>query len=289
MEEQITDVNPVESSTTEIEQDVTQEVIQPEETVEIESSTPPVAEAGETIPSDVDDRGVPWQNVAMESKRKLDKTAEELVEIKAMIQQNSQVQQPTERQPTIGELRAFAQQADDVESQKWAYEEIHKLERQESAKLVKEELNNWKEQQKVEKIKVDTFNAVISRNPELAIKDKAGNFAGWNTKSPLYQRMNQYMANPRVSSQPDALDIAEAYAIRDLARQQVPQVAQTINQQKNQISSLQKKTMVEGTGANPQAPISPRKAAIIKSESGTVKDGAVAMKEILKSQGIIKE
>jgi len=285
-EEIIQDVNPVgEPSAPAIEENVTQEVVQPTESVEIES-TPLPTEASEISPSDVDDMGVPYKNRFMESQRKQDKMAEELAEIKAAVTQPTQ---QDDREPTIGELKAFADSTDDPSHKQWAYDEIHKYERKESANLVKEELNSWKEQQKTEKIKIDTFNAVITRNPEIAIKDNAGNFAGWNTKSPLFQKMNQYMANPRIASQPDALDIAEAYAMRDLARANIPQVNQKIVEQKNQISSLQRKTMVEGTGAMPQAPISPRQAAIDKSKSGTVKDGAVAMKEILKAQGIIKE
>jgi len=260
--------------------------IQPETTVE-QPSTQPVTEPGTAPLSDVDDMGVPYKNRYMEAQRKLDKNTEELREIKTILKDGQG--QKREKEPTIGELRAFAQSTDNAAHQQWAYDEIHKIEKKESAELVRQELDGWKKNQETERIKMDTFNSVISRNPGIAIKDNAGNFVGWNMKDPLCQRMNFYMQNPRVSSQPDALDIAEAYALRDLAKSTAPQVNQKITEQKNQISSLQKKTLVEGGGNDAIQNVSPRQAAVDKSRSGTLKDATPAMKEILKAQGIITE
>lgn len=284
-EEQVQDVQ-VDPSTTEIEQGVNQdqEVAQPEPTVEEASTNIPEPEPGQAPVDEVDDIGVPWKNRYMESQRKMEKLAESLENIEKKIA-NPQ----SERKPTVGELRAFAQQAEDPAHVQWAYDEIHKLEQEESKSLVQQELNSWREQQKQEEIKAKTFESVINRNPDLAIKDQAGNFVKWNAKSPLFQRMNQYMQNPRIANQPDALDIAEAYAMRDLARASTPQTMQKIESLKNENSSLQKKTLVEGGGNSPMQKLTPRQIAIDKSKSGELRDGAVAMKEILRSQGVIKE
>jgi len=279
----IVDSSPTENS------DVIQEVVTPEQTVE-DTSTTPDTEPGEAPLTDVDDIGVPWKNRAMEAQRKLEKHAEELAKLNQLLQQQQSQAQPVQKQPTIGELKAFALNPDtSPEHAQWAYDEIHKIEQNEAKSLVEKELNSFRKQQLAEKQKADTFNAVINRNPDLAIKDAAGNFVQWNTKSPLFQKMNQYMANPRIANQPDALDIAEAFAMRDLARATTPQAMQKIVEQKAQISNLQKRTLVEGGVNAPIQNVSPRQVAIDKTKSGNIKDGAVAMKEILKGQGIIKE
>jgi len=291
MEDNTQDVlNAINPSTIEpeVQADVnTQETIQPEQPVVEETSTPPVPDAGETSQSDVDEFGVPWKNRAMEAQRKQDKTAEELSEIKTMLQDGQG--QPKEKELTLGELQAFARDTDNPDYQRWAYDEIGKLQKNESAALIKQELAGWKKDQDTEKLKIDTFNTVINRNPDIAIRDKAGNFVDWNPKSPLLQRMDHYMNNPRINSQPDALEIAEAYAIRDLTVSNSPYINQKITDQKNKIANLQKQTLVEGGKNITPQNVSPRQAAINQAQSGQMNDATVAMKEILKATGTIKE
>lgn len=278
------DSSPVEEQPQDVE---IQEPIQPEQPVEQDTSTPPVPETGETIQSEVDELGVPYKNRYMESQRKLDKVTEKLTSFEEKIDTLGQGQQ--EKEYSIGELQAFAQSTDDPNHAQWAWNQVHELEKKESVELIRQEIGKLQEVNQVAKLKEDTFRAVTSRNPELIINDNAGNFVGWNQKSPLFQRMNFYMQNPRVSNNPDALDIAEALAMRDLTRSQTPQVVNKLAQQKNQISSLQKKTLVEGQGSQVQGTTSPRQAAIEQAKSGTMKDAQTAMDAILRATGQIND
>jgi len=179
---------------------------------------------------------------------------------------------------------------DDPQSRVWGLNELDRLSKEEFKTVARNEVQTLQKQQQELQLKQQCFNNVISRNPELAVKDANGNFQGFNPQSPLFNRMNFYMTNPDIASRPEALEIAEAFAMRDLAHATKPVTQQTIAKQANQIKSLQKKTMVEGSGNNSSAEISPRQAAIDKlKQTGKVSDGAVAMGELLRRSGIMSD
>ncbi len=287
MEEEIQDVNPVESSTTET-QDVNKEVqetIQPEQTVEPEA-TSPAPESGNTQQEDVDELGVPYKNRYMEEKRKREKESSELSEIKEILK--TQVSQQQQKTYTLEELEAFERATDNESHAQWARNEAHKLREAELEKKVKDEFKKMSEAQKVESIKANSFNDVLHRNPNIFIRDSRGNFSGWNTNDPLCQSIQKYMSNPRIANQPDAILVAEKFAKADLYQMQQPVVRQKISDQANQLKNLQKKTLVEGAGQTQQGQISPTAAAIQKGLTGKVEDNTEAMNSILKRSGVIK-
>ena len=264
-----------------------QETAQPEtkEVVETPESKQPALEVRQPPVDEVDEMGVPLKNRLAEARRKLLKAEKELEEARAPKQQ-----QPVEQKYTKAQLTAFAASTDDQQSRLWALQELDKISNDDQRRIVKEELTGLQRQQTEMNVRKQTFDTVIQRNPDLAVKDPAGNFLGFNTASPLYQRMNYYMTNPDIVARPEALEIAEALAIRDLHYAQKPVVAKKIETQANQIKSLQKKTMVEGNGSNSNVQISSMQAAKDKlKQTGKISDGAKAMGEILRRQGVLSD
>lgn len=283
IEEQV--VNPVEATATE--EAVEQEVASPEEvSVEPEVVQSPVPDAGQKSVSDeLDEFGVPYKNRAMEYKRKLEKLEKERQE-----SQQNQIQQPQQRQYSIAELETFASETDNPAHKQWALAEAEKIREQKQAELVKRELEGWKKQTESEHIKQQTFNAVVSRNPDLIVKDANGNFLGWNAKNPLFSKINQYMSNPEIASHPRALEVAEAFAVRDLYQTSAPKMGQSLAKVNSELKSLQKKTLVEGGGNQVQQSVSPIVAAQQRlSETGSKDDAAKALKEIFKAKGVLKD
>jgi len=264
-----------------------QETAQPEtkEVVETPESKQPALEVRQPPVDEVDEMGVPLKNRLAEARRKLLKAEKELEEARAPKQQ-----QPETQKYTKAQLTAFAASTDDQQSRLWALQELDKISNDDQRRIVKEELTGLQRQQTEMNVRKQTFDTVIQRNPDLAVKDPAGNFLGFNTASPLYQRMNYYMTNPDIVARPEALEIAEALAIRDLHYAQKPVVAKKIETQANQIKSLQKKTMVEGNGSNSNVQISSMQAAKDKlKQTGKISDGAKAMGEILRRQGVLSD
>jgi len=286
MEEQNLDVEVESSATDNLSSNDEQETAQPEQTEVVETPVEKsVPEVRQPLVEEVDEIGVPLKNRLAEAQRKLQQRERELEEARTQKQQ-----QPVEQKYTAEQLRAFAASTEDQQSRIWALNELEKVSREEQRRIVKEELTGIQNEQQEKTIRQQTLNNVIQRNPDIAVLDASGKLVGFNTQSPLYQRMNFYMSNPRISSQPDALDIAEAYALRDMSFAQKPVVANTIAKQANQIKSLQKKTMVEGSGSNSNISVSARQAALEKAkQTGTVKDASTAMGQLLRDGGILSD
>jgi len=288
MEEQELDVNATEPSAVEQESsNEVQEVAQPETKEVVE--TPKVETAPEVrkpLVDEVDEMGVPLKNRLAEAQRKLQQREKELEEARSAKQQ-----QPEQPKYTKAQLTAFAAAQDtDPQSRAWALDQLDKISNVEMENAIAKKFEEVTKVNTEGQIRQQTFQSVLQRNPDLAVKDPAGNFLGFNTQSPLYQRMNFYMQNPKIIAEPAGMEIAEALAIRDLHYAQKPVVAKTIEKQANQIKSLQKKTMVEGSGNNSNVQVSSRQVALEKvKQTGKVADAAVAMGQILRAGGIMSD
>jgi hypothetical protein len=100
--------------------------------------------------------------------------------------------------------------------------------------------------------------------------------------------MNQYLANPELQSHPRALELAEAFAIRDLYRASVPTISQKMTKATNELKSLQKKTLVEGGGNTMQQSVPPIVSASERlRKTGSERDAKEVMKEYFKSKGVL--
>jgi len=159
--------------------------------------------------------------------------------------------------------------------------EMNKLEEQKVSETIDQKFQTLQKQQTAERVKNETFNFVIQRHPEIAIKDNAGNFVGWNTKSPIVQRMDAYMRNPDIANNPSGLRVALALAKDDLSGSQVASQQKL----KTQVKTLQKGTMIEGgqtTSVQETDSLSRAKDTLRKS--GTVKDANKAVSAWLKNK-----
>lgn len=261
-----------------------QEIAQPEEQKVV---TPVVEKATEGLKPQVeaiDEMGVPYKNRYMEYQRKYQKLEEKVNQLE------QKKQQPETAKYTVEQLRAFAISTEDANNRAWALSELDKMSEEKLNNVVESKLSTIQKQQQETVIRQQTLRSVVDRNPDIVVKDANGNLVGFNNNSPLYNRINFYMQNPKIAEQPEALEIAEAFAYRDLAHAQKPVISKTIEKQANQIKSLQKKTMVEGSGKNSNVKVSSRQAAIDKvKQTGSVNDASNAMGAILRDAGILTD
>lgn len=225
-----------------------------------------------------------YKNKYAEAQRKLENREKQLEEMVSRV--DKKLEQPEQQKYSLEELEAFAEAADNEAHKRWAKSEMRKLQKEEQANLVRNELQTWQQKQKAEQTKQQAFQQVVSRNPDLIVKDDAGNFVGWNEKNPKLQKMQRYLNDPRVKGQPDALLIAERFALADMYLANQPKNQQELNKQKEEIKNLQKKTMVEGGNAQDSYTPSPRQAALEKlRKSGSLKDAAKVFSQRSESNG----
>ena len=237
------------------------------------------------VQSDVDEMGVPFKNRYYEMKRKYEDVSSKQDQIlQKMDNFQGQQQQPKH---TKEELMAYISKEDTEPAHRvWALTEMNKLEEQKVSETIDQKFQTLQKQQTAERVKNETFNFVIQRHPEIAIKDNAGNFVGWNTKSPIVQRMDAYMRNPDIANNPSGLRVALALAKDDLSGSQVASQQKL----KTQVKTLQKGTMIEGgqtTSVQETDSLSRAKDTLRKS--GTVKDANKAVSAWLKKQGKFEE
>jgi hypothetical protein len=285
-----TDVKPAEDSSTQA-----QEVVNDEQTTDQSAQTaeqtveqpqvqiPPVA-GQPTV--ELDEFGVSWKNRAMENKRKFEEANERINRLE-QTQAQGQKQEYTE-----AELTAFANDpTTPTQNKMWALQEAEKVRTKKLEQTVRSVFEGMNQKQRDEMVKQQTFTAVVSRNPDLVVKDSFGNVVGWNNNSPLAQRINFYMQNPKLQNQPEALEVAEAMAIRDIHYGQTSKLQANQQQLKMQVKNLQKQTLVEGNGKTvPQGSVSPTSKSVQRArETGNIKDASSAMKDIFKASGVLQD
>lgn len=214
----------------------------------------------------------------VETQRKLENRLSEKMEEKlsVVLDKIQQVQpQQQQQQYSVEELEDFAEKTDNDTHRAWAKREIRKLEQQSFEKTIEKKFSEVTQKQRDEQIKAETFRDVVTRSPELVIKDQAGNFVGWNESSPLYQQMNRYLGDPALRNRPDALSIARKLALGDMYEMSKPRTQKEIVEQKEKIKDLQKKTMIEAGGSQDSYVPSPEESAMANlMKSGSLKDAA---------------
>lgn len=252
--------------------------------------TTPDTEAGQPQVEAVDERGVPYKNLAMEWKRKYEELTEKMPDLARQAAQEvlqQQGTQPQQRKYTIAELEAFAQQ--NPEWRPWAEEEKAKLIREQLVKEVDEKIQSQEKQRESNIKRQQALQYVMQTYPEAFVKDSQGRLVSWNNSHPLTQQIIQIMQDERFAKDPEGLIGAADIAYARYVRQQTPQRLQKEQQMKAEIKNLQKKTLIEGGGKKVQQGVSPYRAAIEKAKSGRIEDAKEAFKEILKAQGLLSE
>lgn len=278
VEEAVT--NEVDETTTE--PTATQETNeQPEETDE--SSPKPAVELNADL---YDERGVPWKNRAMEYQRKFEDTQSSLP--RQIAEEVAKLAPQQQKQKyTVAQLEEFAQE--NPQHRGWV--------EQEKAALLKEELSRDFDQriaattqaQKNEMIRNNTFNQVLAQFPDIATRDQQGNFLGWNNMNPMTQLVGKYMSSPDLANRPDGLLVAAKLAYADHALSTNQKTTKQVRTLKSQVRKAQAATMLEGGGRKAASENPNKKYMDRVRETGKITDGVEVMRNILRSQGSIKE
>ena len=159
------------------------------------------------------------------------------------------------------------------------------MRKEELGKVVESKLSAYQQQQKAEATRQQALYTVQQRHPDAFVKNAQGQIVNWNNKSPLSQRIAQYMQDPEIQKNPRGLLVATAMANWDLSQQ-----SQAKNTQlKQEVRNLQKRTMVEGGGKQQHVQKSPIAKAVERTSSGKREDAVAAMKEMFKARGIIRD
>jgi len=272
-------VNTMESAPveTEVKQeaDVTSEQPQEETTTETttQSSTPPVV--GQPQVDLYDERGVPWKNVALENKRKVEELAEKIPDL---IQQGFQQygQGQAKQEWSISQLEAYA--LDNPEYRPWVEEEKAKVIRGQLTKELDEKLQTNQRRQEGEVKRQNALRYVMDNYSDAFVKNQQGQIVGWNNNHPLTQQIGLLMQDKRAIDDPDGLAIVADVAYARYMRQQQGVSKAKEKTLKQEVKSLQKKTMIEGGGKPTPQAIPPHRAAIEKvKKTGSIKDAAEAV------------
>ena len=224
----------------------------------------------------------PEINYAMEAARK----ASEALEIARQLQQQQQsVQQPP--QYTKAQLQAYIADNPPTDQRVWALNEIDKIETTQRQSEMREMFNGYQKRTTEEQIKQQTFQSVINQFPQLAIRDNNGQFLGFNTQDPLYQRVDQYMRDPDLVKHPRGMEVAVKMAAFDLGVKVNQNLQRKVTQTTAQLRKEQKKTLIGGGGVNPQEATSSKvtKLAEEYKKTGNIK----IFKELVKLRGLIPE
>lgn len=279
MQEEKQDVKLDSSPNTE-EQAVTEVSESAEQTTNVETNSAPQ-------PEELDDRGVPWKNKALEYERKLRETTEKLPSI---IQEEIKRanEQSNVKKYSVEELEAFAQE--NPQHRPWVEAEKFKLLKEQ---IEQSQNKRFEEQQKVAlaaRERKEAEDYVVSKYPDVFIKDARGVAVGWNEGHPMTKLISEYMSVPDIRNRPDALKWAAKLAYADHLEQQAPATEKKVKQLKAEVKKVQQKTLTESGTRPASQSIDSRKSAIEQlSRTGSENDARNAVREVLKLSGLIKE
>jgi hypothetical protein len=250
MDEEKQDVMP-DSSTGEETQEVVntgEEATPQPETQEAETSTQ------EVKPEVKDNR--PIENVAWESKRKVDELYSKFDELREAVL-SSRSQQPQQTY-SKAQLLTYAQSPEVTTEQRlWAYGEVDKLEREERRKEYETLVSQTREKTESEARRGQAANWVAQSFPDMVVKDQMGNAMGWNHSHPLLMKANEYMSrNKALRDDPEGFAAAVKLAAFDLGVNVNKQLSQKVDRTVGQLRKEQKKQLASAGGTrqieNPQ-------------------------------------
>lgn len=282
--EEIKDVNPEESSTPE--QVVKEEAVAQPEPQATEEQPAQTSEVGQPR-DDVDERGVPWKNVAEEWRRKATEEAEKLPKvIEETIAKHLQPQQP---KYSIEDYERFAETTDDPANKAWARSEIRRIEREQIRKEVREEVSTLTQEQQKAMKRQQATQYVAQNYPDCFAKDALGNVK-WNEASPMVQQIKLILQDKRFGSDPEGLIAAADMAYGRLARMSMGKTTQKVQKLQRQVKVAQQAALVEGAG---QKEAMPKKSVFSKhmddlKRTGSRSAAEAATMAFLKDRGFIK-
>jgi len=198
-----------------------------------------------------DDR--PVENVAWETKRKIDELYPVVNELKTMMQQQGEGRQQ-QPQYSKAQLQAYAQEPNTTTEQRlWAYGEVDKMEKAERKKEYQEIMRTSSEKSNADMKRNQAVQWVASNFPEMVVKDSDGNPQGWNQTSSLLRKANEYMAKSKaLQDDPEGFAAAVKMAAFDTGVSSNKKLSQKADRAIGQLRKEQKKQLV-GTGGTQSA------------------------------------
>lgn len=284
MEETNQGVTPVVPPTTPVEETTSQPV--EGQTQEVGTTTTPAQGQEQSSASVSED--VNWKNRAMEYERKLRETVDSLPKIIEETISKSAPKQEAAPQYSIEQLEVFAEQTDDVNSKLWAKAEIKKLQKQEMAQIIHEQVGAV-EQKKMHEVRKYEVEREVASDPRFADAFAVQNGQKvWNNASPLTQIAANYIKDPAIASRPDGLAIAMKLAYADYAQLKTGVVENKVESLKKENTKLKQSTLVDG-GSNIQVPKSNPMTQAKEELARTGSKSALRtlVQAQLKAQGII--
>ena len=284
MPEDDKDVKLASSTNEETTVNATEEVA---ESASVEQTEANLTETATNVASEeVDERGVPWKNKALEYERKLRETSDRLPQViqEEIRKANEQVKSP---KYTVQELEQFA--IENPQHRPWVEAEKMKLleERLESSQ--NQRIERERQAIQAQAVRKEAEAWVTQAYPEMFVKDSYGRL-NWKNDHPMTGLVSQYMADPRIQSQPDALRIAAKLAYADMAVSKVNSSQSQVKKLKTEVKKIQQKTLTEGNTRPASASTDSKKASLEQlARTGSEKDARTAVRDILKQAGMIKD
>ena len=255
----------------------------------------PIAQQEQGAPAfDLDERGVPWKNRAMESERKLHELPQVIRQTVA--EELSRNQKPAQPEYTIEQLEQYA-----IENPQYrAWTEARKAEiiQKNLEKTLDARMQATETKVREEGIRKSAESWVVS-HPEFQscfISDASGNKT-WNHSNPLTQIIGQILntvdptTGKLVRDRADGLAVAAEMAYGRYMLSSKTKNATQVTQLKKDLRKAQKTQMIPGKGAVPSQPArsTVQKAIDTYNKSYNKEDLKVGVRAILAAQGILKE
>lgn len=252
-----------------------------------QQETSPTESAAAVVSEELDDRGIPWKNKALEYERKLRETTERLPQIvQEEIRKTNETQSKSPKY-SVQELEQFA--IDNPQHRPWVEAEKIKILKQELSEEQNQRLEKERQAIQAQAVRKEAESWVTQAYPEMFIKDNFGRLT-WKNDHPMTGLVSQYMADPRIQSQPDALRIAAKLAYADMAASKVTTSQSQVKKLKTEVKKIQQKTLTEGNTRPASSTTDSKKASLEQlARTGSEKDARVAVRDILRQAGMIKD
>jgi len=275
------DSSPDEKVVEEEEESSSQETTPVEDTPEQQSS-----ETEDVKEEKVDERGVPYKNVAMEYKRKYEELLETQKQLPNYIQEavrQAVPQSPRKEEYTKEQLIQYKNSVDDPNQKAWAETQLEILRTKEIQDTLNKQLEAERQRATIEQGRQQSLMAVYQNYPIMFNKD-----GSWNNENPLTREMARiYNSDESLKNHPNGLKAAADMAFAKYALSKQPDLVRQQKQLKRDLKKAQNKTLSEGGGTADQPDASPLVKALHRhAQTGSDSDLQEAMKEYFKTQGI---
>lgn len=288
MPEQAKGVKSEESPASEVaEQDVKEEGVEDASAQSSEQEeTQPEPGQGQTI-EQVDDRGVPWKQRALEYQRKVQELSESIPQM--IDRKVAELSKPKQEEPkyTIAQLEQLA--IERPEYRPWAEEQKEKIRMEQITRQFDEKIKATEAAKEAEFKKQKAYEYAVTNYPDMFVKDASGRPVAWNNEHPMTREVAAIMQDPRLTNDPDGLQIATDIAYGRYMRSQLPNMKKAQTKMKQVAKKLEAGTMVEGGGKSAQTGRDSFVDAKEKlAKSGSIRDAQAAVSEYFKKLGTIK-